>query len=56
MKKVLSLLIIMFSVMSCKKETTQPGPQITPSAPKEAEVVEPAGDQCYTWNSNGSVI
>jgi hypothetical protein len=42
--------------MSCKKETTQPEPQITPSAPKEAEVVEPAGDQCYTWNSNGSVI
>ncbi|MBZ4044742.1 hypothetical protein [Flavobacterium hibisci] len=56
MKKVSVLIIIMFSFLSCKKETTQPQPQITPSAPKEAEIVEPAGDQCYTWNSNGSVI
>lgn len=56
MKKVSVILIVMFSVLSCKKETTLPPPQITPSAPKEAEIVEPAGDQCYTWNSNGSVI
>jgi hypothetical protein len=56
MKKVSALLIVICSVfISCKKETTV-APQITPSAPKEAEVVEPAGDQCYTWNSNGSVI
>jgi hypothetical protein len=56
MKKVSAILIVMVSVLSCKKETTLPPPQITPSAPKEAEIVEPAGDQCYTWNAKGSVI
>ncbi|GGF10769.1 hypothetical protein GCM10011518_19950 [Flavobacterium limi] len=50
-------MIIMLGVLaSCKKETTLPPPQITPSAPKEAEIVEPAGDQCYTWNAQGSVV
>ena len=57
MKKVSAIVIIMCSVfISCKKENTLPPPEITPNAPKEAEIVEPAGDQCYTWNSNGSVI
>ncbi|PXY45930.1 hypothetical protein [Flavobacterium hydrophilum] len=56
MKKVSAILIVMVSVLSCKKETTLPPPQITPSAPKEAEIVEPAGDQCYTWNAQGSVV
>jgi hypothetical protein len=55
MKKVSAILIVMFSVLSCKKEATV-SPQITPSAPKEAEIVEPAGDQCYTWNAQGSII
>ncbi|MFD2938900.1 hypothetical protein [Flavobacterium notoginsengisoli] len=58
MKKVTTiaaLILIVFA--SCKKETTTTEPvQITPSPPKEAEIVEPAGDQCYAWRSNGSVI
>nr|WP_294789344.1 hypothetical protein [uncultured Flavobacterium sp.] len=44
-------------LISCKKETTTTEPvQITPNPPKEAEIVEPAGNQCYTWKSNGSII
>src|SRR6218665_1326227 len=58
MKKVTTiaaLILIVFA--SCKKETTTTEPvQITPSPPKEAEIVEPAGDQCYAWKSNGSII
>lgn len=59
MKKVLTLTAVLaLSIFaSCKKETTTTEPvQITPSPPKEAEIVEPAGDQCYTWKSNGSII
>jgi len=59
MKKVLTLTAVLaLSVFaSCKKETTTTEPvQITPSPPKEAEIVEPAGDQCYTWKSNGSIV
>jgi len=58
MKKVLTLTVIALAVfVSCKKETTTTEPvQITPSPPKEAEIVEPAGDQCYAWRLNGSII
>lgn len=59
MKKVLTLIAVLsLSVFaSCKKETTTIEPvQITPSPPKEAELVEPAGDQCYAWRLNGSII
>lgn len=58
MRRVLTLSTLIFTVLiSCKKETTTTEPvQITPSPPKEAELVEPAGDQCYTWRSNGSII
>ncbi|SHG15254.1 hypothetical protein [Flavobacterium defluvii] len=58
MKKVLTISTLILTVLvSCKKETTTTEPvQITPSPPKEAEIVEPAGDQCYAWRSNGSVI
>ncbi|RYJ37283.1 hypothetical protein NU08_3636 [Flavobacterium anhuiense] len=58
MKKVITITAIILIVFtSCKKETTTTEPvQITPNPPKEAEIVEPAGDQCYVWRSNGSVI
>ncbi|OIV41464.1 hypothetical protein [Flavobacterium johnsoniae] len=58
MKKVLAIATLILAVfVSCKKETTTTEPvQITPSPPKEAEIVEPAGDQCYSWKSNGSII
>lgn len=58
MKKVLAITTLILTVLiSCKKETTTTEPvQITPSAPKEAEIAEPAGDQCYAWKANGSVI
>ncbi|MDQ6529372.1 hypothetical protein [Flavobacterium sp. LHD-85] len=58
MKKVFTIVVIALAVfVSCKKEATTTEPvQITPSPPKEAEIVEPAGDQCYAWKSNGSVI
>lgn len=58
MKKVITITTLILIVLSsCKKETTTTEPvQITPSPPKEAEIVEPAGDQCYAWRSNGSVI
>ncbi|WP_289666129.1 hypothetical protein [Flavobacterium panacagri] len=58
MKKVITITTLILIVLSsCKKETTTTEPvQITPSPPKEAEIVEPAGDQCYAWKSNGSVI
>ena len=58
MKKVLAITTLVLTVLiSCKKETTTTEPvQITPSPPKEAEIAEPAGDQCYAWRANGSVI
>lgn len=57
MKKVVAITTLILTVLvSCKKSTTTEPVQITPSAPKEAEIVEPAGDQCYAWRSNGSVI
>lgn len=57
MKKVLAITMMILSVfISCKKETTLPGPQITPNAPKEAEIVEPTGDQCYVSTTKNSSI
>ena len=57
MKKLSALVIVILSVfISCKKETTLPPPQIYPNPPKEAEIVEPAGDQCYTSRLNGSIV
>ncbi|MET0945639.1 MAG: hypothetical protein ABWY22_09525 [Flavobacterium sp.] len=57
MKKVSALVIVILSVfISCKKETTLPPPQIEPNPPKEAEIVEPAGDQCYTSRLNGNIV
>ncbi|TDW52403.1 hypothetical protein EV144_1011093 [Flavobacterium sp. 270] len=56
MKKVLALtMMILVVFVSCKK--TEPvAPTITPSAPKEAEVVEPAGNQCYSYSANNSMV
>ena len=51
MRRVLTLTTLILTVLvSCKKETTTTEPvQITPSPRKEAEIVVPAGDQCYAW-------
>ncbi|KUJ60093.1 hypothetical protein AR687_19530 [Flavobacteriaceae bacterium CRH] len=57
MKKVLAITIMILSVfISCKKENAPIAPEIAPSAPKEAEIVEPAGDQCYVSTANNSTI
>lgn len=57
MKKVSAIIIIMaVFFISCKKERTLPPPQITPNPPKEAEIIEPAGDQCYVSTANKSII
>jgi len=57
MKKLPALIIVIISVfISCKKETTLPPPKIEPNPPKEAELVEPAGDQCYTSRLNGNIV
>ncbi|MWB96649.1 hypothetical protein GON26_19980 [Flavobacterium sp. GA093] len=54
MKKVLLLAAIICSFASCKKNTT--APEIIPSAPKEAEIVEPAGNQCYASTRDSSIV
>lgn len=57
MKKILAITVVVLSVfISCKKEATLPPPEITPSAPKEAEIAEPAGDQCYVSTANNSTV
>ena len=57
MKKVLALTIMIITIfISCKKETTLPPPQIEPNPPKEAEITEPAGDQCYASRLNGNIV
>ncbi|MCP2026084.1 hypothetical protein L1276_001224 [Flavobacterium sp. HSC-32F16] len=57
MKKILAISTLILTVLiSCKKATETEPIQITPSPPKEAQIVEPAGDQCYSWTSKGSVI
>ncbi|MEO8240452.1 MAG: hypothetical protein ABI793_15120 [Flavobacterium sp.] len=56
MKKVLTLTIIALTIFtSCKKTTTEPV-EIAPSPPKEAEIVEPAGNQCYVSTASNSTI
>lgn len=48
MKKILAFTIITLSVFaSCKKDQVAEPVEITPKAPKEAQVLEPSGDQCY---------
>jgi hypothetical protein len=55
MKKVLAITVIILVVLvSCKK--AEPAPEITPDPPKEAEVVEPAGDQCFASRLNGNIV
>ncbi|WP_456314389.1 hypothetical protein [Pseudomonas shirazensis] len=57
MKKISAISFMILCVfVSCKKEPNLPLPDITPKAPKEAEIVEPAGDQCFVWTSNNSTI
>ncbi|OXA97959.1 hypothetical protein B0A75_14900 [Flavobacterium oncorhynchi] len=57
MKKLLILTTLILTVLvSCKKTTDTEPVQITPSAPKEAQIEEPAGDQCYALRTNGNVI
>lgn len=57
MKKVVAIAALLLTVLvSCKKATDTEPIQIEPKAPKEAEIVEPAGDQCYASSGNGSVI
>lgn len=57
MKKISAIAIMILTVfISCKNETALPPPQIQPTAPKEAELVEPAGDQCYSSRLNGNIV
>ncbi|MDW8851113.1 hypothetical protein SD960_13490 [Flavobacterium sp. MMLR14_040] len=57
MKKVSAITIMILTLfISCKNETALPPPQIEPNAPKEAELVEPAGDQCYASRLNGNIV
>jgi hypothetical protein len=57
MKKVSAITIMILTVfISCKQETALPPPQIEPNAPKEAELVEPAGDQCYASRLDGNIV
>ncbi|MBF4491781.1 hypothetical protein IRZ83_03950 [Flavobacterium sp. JLP] len=57
MKKVLAITIIILSVFtSCKKDQVAEPVEIAPNPPKEAQVVEPAGDQCYESRTNGNII
>lgn len=55
MKKVLAITVIVLVVfISCKKTT--PAPEIVPNDPKEVEVLEPSGDQCYSSRLNGNIV
>lgn len=57
MKKVLAITTLILTVLiSCKKATETEPVQIAPSPPKEAEIVEPAGDQCYASRLNGYIV
>ena len=56
MKKVSVIIVMLVIFVSCKKEATLPTPQITPDPPKEAEIVEPSGDQCYVSSVNNSTV
>jgi hypothetical protein len=55
MKKVLAITVIVLVVfVSCKK--TAPAPEIVPNPPKQAEVAEPSGDQCYAFANDSSNV
>ncbi|WPO77344.1 MULTISPECIES: hypothetical protein [Flavobacterium] len=57
MKRVLAITTLVLTVLiSCKKATDTEPVQIEPKAPKDAELVEPAGDQCYASRQNGNVV
>lgn len=57
MKKLLAISTLILTVfISCKKTTTTEPVQITPNPPKEAEIAEPAGNQCYASKANNSTI
>jgi hypothetical protein len=57
MKKVLAITILTLTVLiSCKKATDVEPIQIEPKAPKKAQIIEPAGDQCYASRENGNVV
>jgi hypothetical protein len=56
MKKVLLLLITMLAVFSsCKKGSTEPV-EMEAGPPKEAELVEPPGDQCYVYKKDNNTV
>lgn len=55
MKKVLAITVIVLAVFtSCKKTATTP--EIVPNAPKEAQIAEPSGDQCYAFANDSSTV
>lgn len=55
MKKVIALTVIVLVVFaSCKK--TAPVPEIVPNSPKEAEIAEPSGDQCFAFVNDSSTV
>lgn len=57
MKKVLAITTLILTVLiSCKKATDTEPVQIAPSPPKEAEIVEPTGDQCFASRLNGYIV
>jgi hypothetical protein len=59
MKKVILVSAIVLSVfISCKKTTTTStgSTEIAPSSPKEAEIVEPSGNQCFASTVNNSTV
>ena len=57
MKKISAIgVMVLFVFISCKNETAAPPPTIEPNAPKEAELVEPAGDQCFASRLNGNIV
>lgn len=56
MKKVFALTIMILAAMTaCKKQDPVTG-EITPSAPKEATIVEPSGKQCYSYAGNNNFV
>ena len=55
MKKIVVISIIVLGVfVSCKKAA--PVPEIAPSPPKEAEILEPSGNQCFAFANDSSEI
>ncbi|MFH6943028.1 hypothetical protein [Flavobacterium sp. FlaQc-50] len=55
MKKILALTIVALAVLTSCKKAPEPV-EITPSPPKEAEIAEPSGDQCYASIANNSIV